>query len=795
MDYIGMYLSIATVGCIVFSVFFKVPFVFSSILIVLTLNSFTSVWFTFFIAVVFLFLNVPFLRCYCISAPIKWLMVSLNFLPAISKTEQEAIEAGDVWVDGELFSGKPNFDKILNHPHANLTEDELSFLEGPVNKLCDMVCEWELYQNKDFSQEIWNFMKKEKFFGMIIPKKYGGLAFSAKAHSDVVTKLSSRSTALGITVMVPNSLGPAELLIHYGTESQKQHYLPKLAIGEEIPCFALTEAEAGSDAGAISSEGVVYKGENGNVMIRLNWKKRYITLGSVATVIGLAFRLKDPDNILEFGKKNLGITCALISHKTEGIVAGFRHDPLGVPFYNCPLEGHDVSVGIDAVIGGLDGIGKGWRMLMESLSVGRGISLPSNCSGGAKLVTAVTTSYVTFRKQFGLAIGKFEGVQEKLAEIVGFTYIIDAMRHFTCSGIDAGVKPAIVTAIVKYHSTELFRKVIANGMDILGGAGISLGKRNLLARMYFSAPIGVTVEGANILTRTLMIFGQGVVRCHPHVLSEIDAIKTGNLQAFDKAFFSHLSHVVTTFIRSKILFLTRGGLAKSSSNHDLSKYCKRLSWVSSQFAFLSDISMALLGGKLKQREMLSGAFSDIFSWMYIATSILYYATFNVPSHKSERRAFDWSMEYSFYEIQKGFTAILSNLGGIFKVGSILYDLNKVGSYPSYNLSKKLARSAQRPSKLRKLLLDGLYIPSEDTETLARYEKLFASMYDVQFLYKKVETAISSGVLLKEDTFLDQVKTASEKGILSKEEGDRLLYVETLRYDAIQVDKFPLTKSE
>ena len=461
-----------------------------------------------------LVMNVPILRQLMFSGPIMRLLNALNFLPTISETEQTAIEAGNVWVEGELFSGKPDVKRILNEPYPGLTPEEQAFLDGPVEELCRVTREWDVYQEKKLPDEAWEIIKRERFFGMIIPESYGGLGFSPMANSAVVQKLSSRSGPLAVTVMVPNSLGPAELLIHYGTQEQRDHYLPRLATGEEIPAFALTEPNAGSDAGAISSTGEVFRGENGELMLRLNWKKRYITLAAISTVLGLAFKLNDPENVLGKGTK-LGITCALIPTDTEGVVLGRRHNPLGVPFYNCPTDGHDVVVPIDAIIGGADGAGQGWRMLMESLAAGRGISLPASASGGVKLVYRVASAHAKVRKQFGLPIGLFEGIEEPLARIGGFNYLMEAARRYTCGAIAQGKAPAVVSAIAKYNLTELQRKTINDGMDILGGNAISWGPRNLLAAPYMNTPIGITVEGANILTRTLMIFGQGAIRSPP----------------------------------------------------------------------------------------------------------------------------------------------------------------------------------------------------------------------------------------------------------------------------------------
>ncbi|MDX1532201.1 MAG: acyl-CoA dehydrogenase, partial [Rhodothermales bacterium] len=495
-------------------------------------------------------LGAPPIRRNTLSKGIMTGMKKLGFLPQISDTEKTAIEAGTVWVDGELFSGKPDFRRLLNEAYPDLTPEERAFLDGPVEEACRMTDDWDVMQRKDLPEEVWAHLREHKFFGLIIPEEYGGLGFSASANSAVVAKLSSRNQVLGITVMVPNSLGPAELLVHYGTQEQKDHYLPRLASGEDIPAFALTEPQAGSDAGGISSTGEVFRGDDGELYVRLNWKKRYITLAAISTVLGLAFKLKDPDNLLGKGT-DLGITAALVPTKTEGVVLGKRHDPLGIPFYHCPTEGHDVVLPLEfTLIGGKAGAGKGWKMLMESLAAGRGISLPATATGGTKAVYRVASAHAAVRKQFGLPIGKFEGIEEPLARIGGWAYLTEAARRYTNGGLDQGAAPAVVTAMMKYNTTELFRKAVNDGMDILGGNGISRGPRNTLAHAYIGLPVSITVEGANILTRTLMIFGQGAIRCHPYALREMQALMAWDVKAFDAAFWPHIGHVIRNAFRA-----------------------------------------------------------------------------------------------------------------------------------------------------------------------------------------------------------------------------------------------------
>ncbi|RAP33491.1 acyl-CoA dehydrogenase, partial [Candidatus Marinamargulisbacteria bacterium SCGC AAA071-K20] len=629
------------------------------------------------VGAILLLFNLPILRRYVISLPLMKIMIMIKFLPTISKTEQIAIEAGTVWVDKELFSGKPNYDRILGETYSQLTQEEQAFIDGPCEELCKLVNDWEVYRTREIPQKAWDYIKKEKFFGMIIPKEYGGLGFSPMANSAVVAKMSSRSSALGITVMVPNSLGPAELLVHYGTKEQKDHYLPRLAIGKDIPCFALTEPGAGSDAGAILANGVVFKDEKGEISIKLNWKKRYITLAAISTVLGLAFKLRDPENILGKGT-DLGITCALVPTDVKGVVIGRRHDPLTVTFYNCPTEGHDVIMPISSVIGGKDGVGRGWQMLMESLAAGRGISLPASCTGGAKYLARVTSAYSTVRKQFGISIGKFEGIEEPLARMAGFTYIMEAARCYTCGGLSTGAKPAVVTAIAKYHFTEMFRTIVNDAMDIMGGAAISLGPKNLVANAYFANPICITVEGANILTRTLLIFGQGAIRCHPYSLDEIYAIGSEDLPKFDRSFFGHIGHVVRNGFRFVFLTLTRGHLSVSKRSFGpMRSYYRKLSWASAQFAFFADLAMMMLGGTLKRKEKLTGRFGDVFSWMYLAIAVL--KRYDVEKRKEDLPFVHWSLQYSFAQMQKAFEGIFSNMGFLFKPVLWLLRANPIGS--------------------------------------------------------------------------------------------------------------------
>lgn len=740
-------------------------------------------------------LGVPPLRRTTLTRGIMQGMRKLGFLPQISETEKTAIEAGTVWVDGELFSGRPDFRRLLREPYPDLSDEERAFLEGPAEEVCRMTDDWEVMQRKDLPEHVWDFLRRERFFGLIIPKEYGGLGFGASANSAIVAKLAARSQALGITVMVPNSLGPAELLINYGTEEQKQHYLPRLATGEELPAFALTEPEAGSDAGGITSSGVVFRGEDGRLYLRLNWQKRYITLAAVATVLGLAFKLRDPENLLGQGTEP-GITAALVPTSAEGVVLGLRHDPLGIPFYNCPTEGHDVVLPLEeAVIGGVAGVGQGWRMLMESLAAGRGISLPATATGGTKSVYRVASAHAAVRRQFGLPIGKFEGVEEPLARIGGYTYLMEAARRYTNGALDRGGKPAVVTAIMKYHTTELFRRAINDGMDILGGNAISRGPRNTLATGYIGTPISITVEGANILTRTLMIFGQGAIRCHPYALREIEALEEDDLAAFDRAFWGHVAHVGRNQLRTLYLSLSRGYLARAPVSGPAAPYYRKLAWASASFALLADLAMASLGGDLKRKEKITGRFADILSWMYLGNATL--ARFEHEGRRKEDEPFmRWAMEYALFQIQQAFDGLYENmdvpvLGAILRGPVALWSrLNPLSRGPSDRLGHEVAQAMQVPGEQRERHTEGLFVSEDPHDALGRLENALRLAHQAAPVERKLRDAVRAGQLprLRGPKLVER---ALAEGLISREEAGALARAEEARTDAIQVDSFTL----
>jgi acyl-CoA dehydrogenase len=739
-------------------------------------------------------LVTPQVRTPLVSGPLMRLMSRLGFLPKVSKTEKEALEAGTTWADAELFSGKPNFDRLRAEAYPGLTAEEQAFLDGPVEEVCRMTDDWQVWQDRDLPAEVWEYLKKERFFGLIVPREYGGHGFSASANSAVVSKLASRSGTLAITVMVPNSLGPAELLAHYGTQEQKDRYLPRLADGREIPAFALTEPGAGSDAGSITASGEVFRGEDGELYLRLNWRKRYITLAAVSSLLGLAFKLRDPQNLLGKGDE-LGITCALVPTSTEGVVLGMRHDPMGVPFYNCPTEGHDVVLPLEAIIGGEGGIGRGWLMLMECLAAGRGISLPASATSGVKSAARLAGAYAAIRQQFGLSIGKFEGIHEPLARIGGFAYLSEAARRYTCGALDGGAKPAVITAMMKYNTTELSRKAMNDAMDILGGAAISRGPRNLLAHGYIAQPISITVEGANILTRTLVVFGQGAIRCHPFAWSEVQAAERGDAKAFDAALWGHIGHVMRNAARTVLLDLTGGKLGRSPVAGPMARDYKRLDWASARFAFLADVSMGLLGGDLKRREAVTGRFADIFSWMYLIQATL--RRFEAEGQRAEDLPFlRWANDYGFARIQEGFDGLFANLnlpliGWAFSGPARLWSrLVPLGSEPTDRVGAQVAKALQAPGDQRDRLTAGLFVPSDAEEALGRIEHTLGLVTRAEEVAAKIKAAIKARKLPRQKplTLLEEAEAA---GVITAADRALVLEAEAARRDAVEVDSFSL----
>ncbi len=664
-------------------------------------------------------MNVESVRQRFLSAPL--LRYVRAVLPPMSQTERDAIEAGTVWWEAELFRGNPDWSKLMSTPQAVLSETEQAFLDGPTNELCKMLDDWEItYEHNDLPPHIWDFIKKNRFFGMVIPEEYGGLGFSAYGHSAVVTRISARSVTAGSTVMVPNSLGPAELLLHYGTDEQRNHFLPRLAVGEELPCFALTGPSAGSDAASLPDFGIVCKQMHEGVEtlgLRVNWDKRYITLGPVATIVGLAFKAYDPDHLLG-DQEDLGITCALIPANTPGVTIGRRHFPLNQAFMNGPNSGKDVFVPLDWIIGGRDNIGQGWRMLMESLSTGRGISLPSSGAAAGMAAARFTGAYARVRKQFNIPIGKFEGVDEALARIGGLTYLMDSGRRLTCAALDQGERPSVVSGILKYFNTHHMRTVLNDAMDIHGGKGICMGPGNYLARAYQGVPVGITVEGANILTRSMIVFGQGAMRCHPHLVAEIEAASIEDestaLQKFDEALLGHIAYAISSGAQAMFHGLTRGRFARSPVKGPTARYFRRLARMSAAYSFLADFTLLFLGGALKRKEKLSGRFADGLIYMYMGSAVLKrYEDDGRPP--ADLPLVEWGAKYCIYETQVALDQILRNFPNKW-VGLILrgvmFPLGRRFKTPNDWLGHKVAKLLLEPGDSRDRLTDALYISTD-----------------------------------------------------------------------------------
>ncbi|ACS84730.1 acyl-CoA dehydrogenase FadE [Musicola paradisiaca] len=713
-------------------------------------------------------------------------------MPAMSSTEKEAIDAGTTWWEGELFRGAPDWRQLHAYPRPTLTLEEQAFLEGPVEEACRMADDFEItHEQADLPPELWHFLKQHRFFALIIRKEYGGLEFSAYAQAMVLQKLASVSSILAITVGVPNSLGPGELLQHYGTEQQKDHYLPRLARGDEIPCFALTSPEAGSDAGAIPDFGVVCYGQwQGQQVLgmRLTWNKRYITLAPVATVLGLAFRLYDPDHLLG-DKDDIGITCALIPAHMEGVSIGRRHFPLNVPFQNGPTQGNNLFVPLDCIIGGPSMAGHGWRMLMECLSVGRGITLPSNSTGSLKGIALATGAYARIRRQFRLPIGQMEGIEEPLARMAGNAYVMDAAATLITAGIMQGARPAVLSAIVKYHCTHRGQRAIIDAMDIAGGKGICLGPSNFIARNYQGAPIAITVEGANILTRSMIIFGQGAIRCHPYILKEMQAAQENNLKDFDQALFGHLGHVASRLLRSLWLGVTNGRTSASPVNDATRRYYQRLNRLSANLALLADVSMAVLGGGLKRRERLSARLGDILSQLYLASATL--KRYDEEGRQSaDLPLVRWGVQDALHQADQAIDALLANypnrlLARVLRV--MVFPFGAVNPPPSDALDHQLARLLQTPSVSRSRLGRGLYLKSGARHAAAQIEHALQDVLAAEPIHQRLCQAAGRSLPFMQ---LDRLaEHGLAEGTITLEEAEILQKAESSRLRTINVDDF------
>ncbi|GAV19370.1 acyl-CoA dehydrogenase [Mariprofundus micogutta] len=747
------------------------------------------------IALFFVLLGIDEIRKKTVSAVI--LKYIRKALPPMSQTERDAVEAGSVWWDAELFQGKPEWNKLLSAPKPQLSEDEQAFLDGPVEVLCGMLDDWQInHELRDLNPETWDYIKKNGFFAMIIPKAYGGLEFSAYAHSCVIQKIASRSGAAAVTVMVPNSLGPAELLLSYGTDEQKEYYLPRLARGEEVPCFALTGPDAGSDAGAIPDTGIVCKQDfNGQetVGLLLNWEKRYITLGPIATVLGLAFHVYDPDHLLG-EDEDLGITCALVPADTPGVEVGRRHDPLNIAFLNGPNQGRDVFIPLDWIIGGQEQIGKGWRMLVERLSIGRGISLPALSTAAGKFCSDTTGTYARVRKQFRTSIGRFEGVEEALARIGGLTYIMDSTVKLTTTALDQGEKPAVLTAIAKRYMTESMRQVVNDAMDVHGGRGICLGPSNYLGRTYQSIPVAITVEGANILTRSMMIFGQGAMRCHPYLQDEIAAASMDDskqaIEAFDTALMSHLAYTYANASRAMLYGLTGGLLADSPIEGPTERYFKQASRFSAAFSAMADLSLLILGGALKRKESISGRFADALAYLYLTSAVL--KRFEDDKRPAGELALvHWSCQYCLYQVQQALDGIIRNFPVrpvAWKMRALVFPLGRHMKLPDDRLTHQVAKLLIETSESRDHLVEGIYQPTGETEITGRLHHAMALSVQVEPIERKLKEL--GEVYTPAMSYEEWAASLVAKGLLSEQERDLLQQARQAVRSAVMVDDFP-----
>jgi acyl-CoA dehydrogenase len=736
-------------------------------------------------------------------APLRRLLVSRSLLawyrgqlPPMSQTEQEAIDAGTVWWDGDLFSGHPDWVKLLGVPRPALTAEEQAFLDNETEQLCAMVNDWETTQiYQDLPPQAWQFIKDKGFLGMIIPKKYGGKEFSATMHSQVIQKLATRCSVAAVHVMVPNSLGPAELLLHYGTEEQKNHYLPRLAKGLEIPCFALTNPHAGSDAASIPDFGVVCKGvwEGRETLgMRVTWDKRYITLGPISTLLGLAFRLHDPDHLLG-QKEDIGITCALVPTQTPGVNIGQRHNPLNAVFQTGPNSGKDVFMPLEWIIGGSKMAGQGWRMLMESLAAGRSISLPSSGTGYAKLAARATGAYARVRSQFKTAIGKFEGIEEALARIGGNLYTMDAARVMTAGAVDLGEKPSVISAIVKYHLTERGRAVVNDAMDILGGKGICLGPNNFMGRSYQQLPIAITVEGANILTRSLIIFGQGAIRCHPFVLKEMNAARSGDLAGFDRAFFGHIRHVMASKARAFVMAITGSRLVSvpRGASSETSRYYQHLSRISAAFAFVSDVSMLVLGGALKRKEKISARLGDVLSMLYLASAVLKRYE-DEGRQEADLPLVHWSVQDALARAAEALHGVLANypsrlVGRALRL--VVFPLGQNFARPDDALGHEVARLLIAPSATRDRLSAGMYLPKTESDPIGCLEAALEATIEAESVEARIRAAQKAGTIHGK-TPEELMQAALAARVIGAEDQALLKRAAKLRDEVIRVDDFP-----
>lgn len=728
-------------------------------------------------------------------------------LPTLSPTESEALKSGTVDWDGELFSGQPDWAILHKAKAAHLSSEEQAFLDGPVNKLCDMLDDWKItHEHFDLPDKVWKFIRENGFFGLMIPKDQGGKGFSHTAHSEIVMKISTRSVSAAVTVMVPNSLGPGELLMEYGTDEQKQHYLPRLAGGEEIPCFALTSPVAGSDAGAIPDKGIVCRGQwNGEEVLglKVTWNKRYITLAPVATLIGLAIKVYDPDKLLG-DTDDIGVTCVMVPRETEGVNAGARHLPMNTVFMNGPTWGNDVFIPMEQVIGGQEMLGKGWKMLLECLSIGRSISLPALGTGAGKVASLTTGSYSLVREQFGRSISQFEGVQEALEPIAGYTWMMDAARLLTAGMLDRGVRPSVPSAVLKYRNTDLMREVINHSMDVVAGRGVITGPRNFMARAYQAVPIGITVEGANILTRSLMIFGQGAIRCHPFIVDEIEAAGMEDQRAavdkFDKTFYRHIAHTTRNALRATLLGLTFGLIEPAPRQGKIQSYYQQLSRFSAAFALMTDVTLLTVGGGLKARQRLSGRMADCLVHLYYASAVI--KQWHEEGYPEEHRPLvEWCLESSLRDLQKAMREAIINFPAPalrWPLRLLVFPLGAIGlNGPDDKLGTIVAATIVEDTPLRLRISRGAYVNTKEDDAMGRVLNAYRLANETRELRHRLHEALRNrdedelgGIdLLMGHQRKELVDWACKEGVIKADECDKLLEALTALYDVIRVDAF------
>ncbi len=748
------------------------------------------------ICVIILVFVIKPLRCQWFTRPL--LALYRKKVPKLSATERAAMAAGTVSWDGELFSGVPNIKTLLRYPKPQLSAEEEAFLNGPVEALCQQLDSWAIqFETHDLSDSAWEYIKNQGFLGLIIPKAYGGKAFSAYAHSRIISKLASVSTVAAVSVCVPNSLGPAELLLHYGTTEQKNYYLPRLAQGLEIPCFALTSPVAGSDATSIIDTGIVCEQIiDGQPVLgmRLNWSKRYITLAPIATLIGLAFKLYDPDHLL--GDNDfLGITCALVPRNTPGVAIGRRHLPNGIVFQNGPIQGQDVFLPLEYIIGGKAQIGQGWKMLVECLSVGRAISIPSMSIGALKACIAYVGAYTKIRRQFKHALVDFEGIQEALSSLAGLTYIADAMEELATTLIDQGEKPSVISAIVKYQVSEMARKGILNSMDILGGKGLCIGMNNPMTAYYWSVPIAITVEGASILTRSLVIFGQGLFRSHPYLFKEMQLAEEKpskkNLFQFDKVLLAHFKHILHVTGLSFLGGLSKGKMLKVKTEDTvLASALQNLNRYSAAFSLLVEGLALWYGGSLKRKEFLSSRMADLLNYLFCLSAVIK-KFYNDGLSKDDQVLFTWCVHTLCYQIEETMIMMLSNLPFYLRVKLrfIIFPLGRQASLPSDELEKALAKAVATPSAIRTRLTLGAYLSSEDDKhPVSRMNALLPLFIETEPLWQKL---LEYAKTLEEPrlSWADKINRAVSAGVLAPQEGQLLLQRELYRAEIIAVSDY------